>query len=124
MHPVYNARRRCHKIQIVLAFQAFLDNIQMEKPQETTPETKAQRYRCLWLKIERCIVELQFFQRVPQIRIFRTIRRIKTAVYHRRYLLVTRKRLCTWVVQIGNRIAHAGILHIFNTGSHIANHTG
>ena len=64
MHPIDHARRRCHQIQIIFPLQPFLDDLQMEQPQETAAEAKAKSYGGLRLKLQRRVVELQLFQRV------------------------------------------------------------
>ena len=53
-----------------------------------------------------------------------SICRIHSAIYHRIYLLISRKGLCTGTVCICDGIADPGIPHVFNTGCDITNHPG
>ena len=64
MYLINNARRRRHKVKIVLSLQPLLNDFQMQKPQETTAESKSERYRSLRFKLQGCVVELQLLQRV------------------------------------------------------------
>ncbi len=96
---VNDARRGCDDVQIVFALQPLLDDLHMQKPQEAAAETEAQRDGGLRLKGERRIVELQFLQRVPQVRVFRAVRRINAAEHHGLYRAVARQRLLRGVVR-------------------------
>jgi len=53
-----------HQIQVVLPLQPLLDDLQVQKPQESAAESKSQRYRRLRFKLKRSVVELQLLQRV------------------------------------------------------------
>ena len=67
---------------------------------------------------------MQFFQCITEIRIFRPVCRIKSAIYHRIYFFISRKWLFTRTILIGNGITHHGVTHIFNAGGNIAYHAG
>ena len=101
---VDNAWRSRNNVQIVFPFQALLDNLHMQKPQKTTAESKAQRDGGLRLKGERRVVELQFLQRIPQIRIFRSIRGIDPTEHHGLYCTVSRQWLLCRIVRPGNGV--------------------
>ena len=77
----------------------------MQKPQEAAAETEAQCDGGLRLKGECRIVELQFLQRVPQVRVFRAVRGVDAAEYHGLYRAVARQRLLRGVVRPRDRIA-------------------
>ena len=95
----------------------------MEKPKEPTTETKAKSNGSLRLIIKRRIIKLKFLQGITKIAVFGTVCRIKSAVNHRIYLLISRKCLRTGVVCVRYGITHTGIPHILDTGSNIADHT-
>ena len=59
MHPVHNTRSRCHQVQVVLALQTLFYDFQVQKPQETAAESKAQGNGCLRLVEQGGIVELR-----------------------------------------------------------------
>ena len=96
----------------------------MQQAKETATETKAQRHRSFCLKLERCIVELQFLQRIPQILIFRPVSRIQSTVYHGHHLLVAWQCRITGIRHIRYRIPHTGSLHIFQARRNVSHHAG
>ena len=124
MHLVDYTGRGGHQIQIVLPFQTFLDDLQVQKAQEAAAESKAQRNRGLRLKLQSRVIELQLFQCIPKIRIFCPVRRIHTAVHHGVHFFISRKRLLTGTLRIRHGISHPGILYIFQAGGDISHHTG
>ena len=95
----------------------------MKKSQETTAETKAQGNRCLRLVIKRSIVKLQFLQSITEISVFGTVSRIKSAVNHRIYFLISRQCLCTRIICICDSITNTGVADILDAGCDISNHT-
>ena len=88
----------------------------MQKAQKAAAETKAQRNGSFRLKHQRSIVELQFFQRVAQIVVIGIFYRIEAAVNHRRGLAVTGQSFIRGIAGVGNGIANARILNVFNGG--------
>ena len=124
MYLIDNAWCRRHEIQIKLSLQTLLHDLQMKQSKETTTESEAQRQRCLRFILQRCIIDLQLLQRIAQIRIFGAVRRIHAAVYHRIDFLITRKRFRTRMCGVRHRITHAGIPHILDARTDIADHAG
>ena len=123
VYLIDNAGRCGDKIQIVLPFQSFLDNLQMQQSKESAAETKSKRRGSFRFIKQRRIVQLEFFQRVSQILVLRAVRRIHSAVNHRIDFFVTRKRLRTGIIRIRDRVAHAGISDILNAGGDITDHS-
>ena len=120
-----NNRGGCgHQIQVILSFQPFLDDLQMEESQETAAEAKTKRHRRLRLKLKGSIIKLEFFQRIPQIRILCPVCRIHAAINHGVYFFVSWKGGVTRPLGICDRITHAGIPQILYTGRHIPHHSG
>ena len=120
-----NNRRRCgNQIQVVLPFQTLLDDLHVEQSQESAAETKAQRNGGLRFKGKGRIVQLQFFQRIPEITVLCAVCRIDTGEYHRVDLAVTRQRLCTGTVSVCNRIAHTGVSDALDGCGKIADFAG
>ena len=94
----------------------------MQQSQKTAAEAEAQGDRRLRLIVQGGIVELQLFQRIPEIGIFRTIRRIKSAVDHGLHLAVAGQRLLAGVVRIRHGIADSRVLDILDGRGDIAYH--
>ena len=93
VYPVYYTRRCRYQIQVVLTLQTLLNDLQMEQSEEAAAKAKSQRSRCFRLILKRRVIELQLFQRVAQIAVARSIRRIQAAVYHGLYLFIAGKRI-------------------------------
>ena len=124
MHFIDNARSCGHQVQVVLSLQSLLDDLQVEKPKEAAPETKAKGNRRLRLKLQRCIIKLEFFQRVPKVRVFRPVSGVHAAIYHGLHFFVAGKRLAAGMFRICHRVTHPGILYILKAGCKIAHHAG
>jgi hypothetical protein len=67
-YAVFHRGRGEDDVHVVLALEALLDDLHVKEAQETEAVTKAQRLARLRLVGERGVVELQFLQRVAQIR--------------------------------------------------------
>ena len=117
---VHNGRCGGDEVQIELTFQTFLNNFHVEQTQEAAAETEAQCFGGLCLEGEGRIVQLEFFQRITQVRVFCTVSRVHTGEYHWVYLAVARQSFYSRAGSVGNGITYAGICHIFNAGSDIA----
>ena len=63
---VAHARRGRDQVQVVLALQPLLDDLQMQQPEKAAAESKTQRNRRLGLEREARIVQPQLFERVAQ----------------------------------------------------------
>ena len=113
-----------HKVQVKLPFQPFLDDLHVEHPQKAAPEAKAQGHGALRLKAQGGVVELELFQRVPEIRILGAVLRVDAAVDHGLDRPVARQGLRRGGGGVGDGVAHPGVLHIFNTGGEIAHFAG
>ena len=122
MHLVDNAGCCSYQIQIVLPLQSFLNNLQMQKSKEAAPEAKSEGNRGFRLKIQGSIIELQLFQRIPEIRIFGAVRRIHAAVHHGIYFFIAWQRLTARSVIVCNCITDSSILDILDGCHDIAYH--
>ena len=94
----------------------------MQETQKSAAEPKPQRNRSLRLKLQRSIIQLQFLQGIPQIWILGAVRRVHTAVHHRRHLLIPWQWFFTGIGCVRHRISHLRIAYILETGSNIAYH--
>ena len=121
---VDNTRHSRDEVEIVLPLQPLLDDLHMEKAQETAAETESESGRGLRLKGERCVVELQLFQRLFQVFIVRTVCGVHATEHHRVDLAVARKGLCSGVRGKCDRVADTGLRDGFDGGHDIADLAG
>ena len=112
--------QRGDKLQIKFALQTLLYYLHMQHPQKAAAEAKAQRDGALRLIRERGVVELELFQRVAQIRILRAVLGVYAAVYHRSCGAVAGQRRRRGAVRLGDGVAHAGVLNVFDAGGEVA----
>ena len=96
----------------------------MKQTKKTAAEAEPESHRCFWLILQGRVIQLKLFQSIPQIRVFRPVRRIHAAEYHGVYFFITGQRFRTGVLCIRHRIAHRRILHIFNRSCNISYHAG
>ena len=79
---VPHARRRRDQVEIVLALQPLLDDLQMQQAQKSAAETKAQRDRALRLEVEARIVQPQLLKRIAQQRVLVRVHRVEPGEHH------------------------------------------
>src|SRR5207248_8312566 len=66
-HDAVLDRWRCRdQVDVVLAFEPFLDDVEMEQPQEPGSEPEAEGLRVLRLVDERRVIEPQLLERIPK----------------------------------------------------------
>ncbi len=107
-------------VQVILALQAFLDDLHVEQAQETSPEAKTQRLRGLRLEGQRGIVELQFVQRFAQVLVIIRFGRVDAGKDHRLGCPVAWQRLQGGTGGAGDRITDAGVMDGLQPGGNIA----
>ena len=95
----------------------------MEKSQESAAESEPQRHGSFRFIEQRSVVQLKLLQRVSEISVFRSVRRIKAAVHHGLDFLVAGQRLRAGSGSVRHRIAHTGISHILDTCRKISYHS-
>ena len=121
---VDDAGQRGHQVQVELPLQTLLDDLHVEHTQKAAPEAEAQGYGALRLEGQTGVVQLQLFQRVPQIRVLAAILGVDAAVYHGLRRAVAGQRLGGGVRRVGDGIAHLCVLHVFDAGGEIAHLAG
>ena len=92
----------------------------MEHTQKAAAEAEAQGHGGLGLKAQRRVVEPQLFQRVPQVRVLGPVLGINAAVDHGLHGPVAREGLRRRVCPVRHRVAHPGVLDVFDGGGEIA----
>ncbi len=95
----------------------------MQKAQEAAAEAKAQGSGGFRLVGKGGIIELQFFQRFPQIRVLGAIRRINAAEHHGIDLPVAGQCFGGGAGSQRDGVAHAGIGHCLDAGGEITDLT-
>ena len=112
------------QIQIEFPFQPLLNDLHMEHSQKAAAEAEAQRGRGFRLKAQGRIVELELFQRIPQIGVLGTVLRVDTAVDHGLHGAIARQRLRRRRFRVGDGIAHPRIADGLDGGGEIAHLAG
>ena len=79
---VDDAGQRGHKVQIELPFQPLLDDLHVEHAQEAAAEAEAQCHGGFRLEGQGGVVELELFQRVPEVGVFAAVLGVDAAVDH------------------------------------------
>ncbi len=121
---VDHARRRRDQVKIILSLQPLLNHIQMEQTEKAAAESESQRLGRLRLILKRRVVQLEFLQRVAQIRVLRRLRRVDAAVDHRLRLLVARQRLGAGALCVRHRVADPREAHLFDACLKVAHRAG
>ena len=96
----------------------------MKEPQEPATESESQGNRCLCLELQGSIIELKLFKCISQVRILRSVRRVKPAVHHGIDLLISRQRLCARNLGVGDRVAYPRLFYVFQACRNITYHSG
>ena len=110
-------------IHVELTVESFLHNLHVEQTQESASEAKAQCDGRFRRKCQRCIVELQLFERSPQVFIIRRVDGIYTGKDHGFYLLKALDGLSARLGHMGNGIAHLHLLAVFDAADDITHIT-
>src|ERR1700674_3334215 len=64
---VLDSGRRRDEVQLELALESFLDDLEVEEAKEAAPKTKTERGRVLRLERQRAIIELQLLERLLEV---------------------------------------------------------
>ncbi|CAN4021999.1 Antirestriction protein (ArdA), partial [Dysosmobacter welbionis] len=124
VHVVDDGGQGGHQIQVELPLQPLLDHLHVEHAQKAAPEAEAQGYGALRLKAQRGVVQLELFQRVPQVRILGAVLRVDTAVDHGLHGPVAGQGLGRGAGGICDGVAHTGVLHVLDGGGEVAHLAG
>ena len=120
VYLVYNARHRCHEVEIVFPLKALLNYLKVKQTEEAAAEAEAQSAGGLRLIAEGGVVELQFLERVTQILIIRAVGGVNAAEYHRIHLAVAGQRLRGGILDRRYRVAHACVADRLYRGGDVA----
>ena len=95
------------EIEIELALQPLLDDLQMQQAEEAAAEAEAERGRGLGLVGEAGVVEAQLAQAVAQVLELGGVDREQAAEHHRLRRLEARQRLGGGLALVGDGVADA-----------------
>ena len=113
-------RNSGNHIHIKLTIQSFLHNFHVKQSQESAKESEAQRQRRFWLKGQRRIVQLKFFQRSTQILIIFRLNRVNSGKDHRFYFLKPIDCLITRTTDMCNGISYLHLFRSLDTGNNVS----
>ena len=111
-------------VHVEFAVEAFLDDLHVQQAEKSAAEAEAQRQRTFGLERERGIVELQFFERSPQVFVLVGFDGIDAREDHRFHILETGDGLRRGVFDRSDRIAHLDVRRSFDTRTDIAHVPG
>ena len=111
-HPVDHRRRREYEGEIVLALETLADDVHVEEPEETAPETEAEGARGLGLEGEGRVVEVELVEGGAQVLEIPAVGGVEAAVDHRLGLLESGNRLARGRGGRGHGVAHLGVAHL------------
>ena len=119
-HLVLNAGRGGEQIEVVLALEAFLDDLHMEEAEEAAAEAKAKGGRRLGRVGKRGIGELQLVERVAEERVLVALLRIDAGEDHGLGGAVAGHGGVGGLAVVGEGIADAAVLHGLQPGGDVA----
>ena len=104
-----DVRSRRDEVEVIFALEPFEDDLHVQKPQKAAAEAEAQRNGVFLREAHGGVVQLQLFQRVAQIAVFRAVRRVYAREDHRLRLMIARKGFGCRVFHACDGVAHAGV---------------
>ena len=119
-HPIAHARRGGDQVDIELALQPLLHDVQVQQPQETAAEAEAQRRRVLGLEAERAVVQPKFLDGVAQHPVLVRFHRVEAREHHRLHCFEARQRLGRRVVVVHHGVADLRVRDCLDVGEHEA----
>ena len=124
IHMVNDGGEGGDQVQIELPLQPLLDDLHVQHAQKAAAEAEAQGHGALRLKGQGSVVELEFFQGIPEVRILTAVLGVNAAVDHGLGGPVAGEGLRGGVGGIGDGVAHLGVLHGLDGGGEIAHLAG
>ena len=105
-HPIGYIGHGCDYIHVKFATEAFLYDLHVKQTEESATESESERRRRFRLECQRCIIELQFFERCTEILEILCLYRIYSGKHHRFDLFESSYSLAARTVDMSDRIAH------------------
>lgn len=104
------------EIEVILAFEAFLNDLHVEQAKKPTAKAKAESLGGFRLKGKRSIVEAEFFEGFAQIFVVGGFDRVEAAKDHRFDFFKSAQRLDTRALRKRDRVSDSSLRDIFDTG--------
>ena len=111
VQPIDHRRRRRDQVEVELAAQALLDDLEVQQPKEATAEAEAQRRRRFHLVGEAGVVEAQLAHGGAQVLELRGVHREHAAEHNRLHFAEARQRLGGRLALVGDRVADRAVRH-------------
>ena len=109
VHPVDDRRRGRDQVEVELARQPLLDDLEVQQAEKAAAEAEAERRRGLRLVDEAGVVEAQFGEAVAQPLVIGGIGREQAAEHDRLHRLEAGQRLGGRAAVLGDRVADPAI---------------
>ena len=106
---VAHAGRGGDQVDIELALQPLLHDLQMQQAQKTAAEAETQRHRILRLEAEGAVVQTQLFERIAQQAVLVRLHRIQPGEHHGLDLFEAGQRLGGRILVVGDGVADLGV---------------
>ena len=119
-HLVDHARRGRDQVEVELAAEAFLDDLEVEQAEEAAAETHAERGRGFHLPGEGGVVEAQLAHRRAQVVEVARVHREQAAEDHRLHFLVAGQCFVRGSLVLGDRVADGRVADFLDRGDEIA----
>src|SRR5207253_11379602 len=113
LHFIDYAGRGGDEVEVVLAGEAFLDDLEVEEAEEAAAEAEAQCRAGLHLEAERRVVEAQFVEAVAELLEVVGVDREEAAEDHRLDELEAGEGLRGGPLRVGDGVADAGFGDLF-----------
>ena len=112
------------QVEVELALQPLLDDLEMQQPEEAAAEAEAERRRGLHLVGEARVVEPQLAHRRAQLLEIGGVGREQAAEHHRLRRLEARQRLGGRPLVVGDGVADAGVGDLLDLRGDVADLAG
>ena len=122
--PVDDRGRGRDQVEVELALQPLLDDLEMQQPEEAAAEAEAERRRGLHLVGEARVVEPQPAHRRAQILEIGGVDGEQAAEHHRLRRLEAGQRLGGRALVVGDRVADAGVGDLLDLRGDVADLAG
>ena len=123
-YPVDDVGGGGNQIEIVFPLQTLLNDLHVQQPQKAAAEAEAQSNGAFRLVAHGGVVELQLFQRVPQVLILSAVGGVDAGEHHGLGGTVAGQGLGGGIFHAGDGVADPGVRHGFDGGGDVAHFTG
>lgn len=106
-------------VHVELTVQALLYYLHVKQPEESAAESETEGKRTLRLERQRCVVQLQFFERCAQVLVLVGLDRVDTREDHRLDIFESGYRLAAWCCDRRNGITYLYVRRNLYTRTYI-----